>query len=49
MRLLQGQEIEIFTRKVRLIDTDGEITTQTPAMFRVIPGAIAVYMPKLQS
>jgi YegS/Rv2252/BmrU family lipid kinase len=49
MRLLQGQEIEVFTRKVRPIDTDGEITTQTPATFRVIPGAIAVYVPKLRS
>lgn len=45
MRLLQGQEIEIFTRKPRPIDTDGEITTQTPATFRVISGAIAVYAP----
>jgi diacylglycerol kinase (ATP) len=49
MRLLQGREIEIFTRKARSIDTDGEITTQTPATFRVIPGAIAVYVPGLRS
>jgi diacylglycerol kinase (ATP) len=45
MRLVQGREMEIFTRKARAIDTDGEITTQTPASFRVIPGAIGVYVP----
>jgi diacylglycerol kinase (ATP) len=45
MRLIQGQELEIFTRKRRSIDTDGEVTTQTPATFRVIPGAIGVYVP----
>jgi diacylglycerol kinase (ATP) len=48
IRLLQGQEIEVITRKARPIDTDGEITTRTPATFRVIPGAIEVYVPGLR-
>ncbi|WP_026732653.1 lipid kinase [Fischerella sp. PCC 9605] len=46
VRALQGQEIEVYTRKPRPINTDGEITTQTPARFRVIPQALAVFIPR---
>lgn len=42
---LQGEEIEVHTHKPRPINTDGEITTYTPAHFRVIPKAIAVLVP----
>jgi YegS/Rv2252/BmrU family lipid kinase len=45
VRALQGQEIEVHTRKPRPINTDGEITTYTPALFRVIPQAISVLVP----
>lgn len=45
VRALQGQEIEIYTRKPRPINTDGEITTYTPARFRVIPKAVTVVVP----
>ncbi|AFY48807.1 conserved protein of unknown function BmrU [Nostoc sp. PCC 7524] len=45
VRSLHGQEIEIYTRKTRPINTDGEITTYTPAHFRVIPKAVAVFVP----
>jgi diacylglycerol kinase (ATP) len=45
VRALQGQEIEVHTRKPRPINTDGEITTYTPAHFRVIPKAVAVLVP----
>ncbi|KAB8332456.1 lipid kinase [Scytonema tolypothrichoides VB-61278] len=45
VRTLCGQEIEIHTRKPRPINTDGEITTYTPAHFRVIPNALAVFVP----
>ncbi|MBF1988216.1 lipid kinase [Fischerella thermalis] len=45
VRALQAQEIEIYTRKPRPINTDGEITTYTPAYFRVIPKAVAVFVP----
>ncbi len=45
VRTLQGQEIEVYTRKPHDINTDGEITTATPAKFRVIPRALAVLMP----
>ncbi|OKH13476.1 lipid kinase [Fischerella major NIES-592] len=46
VRALQAQEIEIYTRKPRPINTDGEITTYTPAYFRVIPKAVAVFVPR---
>ena len=42
VRDLRGQEFEIYTTKPRPINTDGEITTYTPAKFRVIPKALAV-------
>jgi YegS/Rv2252/BmrU family lipid kinase len=45
VRALQGQEITVYTRKPHSINTDGEITTHTPAVFRVIPQAIAVLAP----
>ncbi|WP_071189296.1 lipid kinase [Trichormus sp. NMC-1] len=47
VRAIQGQEIEVYTRKPRPINTDGEITTHTPAVFRVIPKAIGVLVPPL--
>ena len=46
IRTLQGSEIEITTRKPYPIDTDGEITTVTPARLKVIPEAIAVFAPR---
>ncbi len=45
VRALHAQEIEINTSKRRPINTDGEITTHTPAKFRVIPQALAVIAP----
>lgn len=45
VRALHGQEFEVTTRKPRPINTDGEITTYTPAKYRVIPQAIAVLVP----
>ncbi|MEG4286743.1 lipid kinase [Microcoleus sp. A006_D1] len=45
VRALHAQEIEVYTSKRRRINTDGEITTHTPAKFRVIPQALAVIAP----
>jgi len=42
----QAQEVEILTRKPRAINTDGEITTQTLAHFRVVPKALSVMVPE---
>lgn len=41
-----GEEIEIRTRKEHTINTDGELTTATPAVFRVIPKALDVFVPQ---
>ena len=41
----QGREIEAYTRKPCFIDTDGEITTQTPARFYLVPQAVSVFVP----
>jgi YegS/Rv2252/BmrU family lipid kinase len=47
VRTLQGKEFEISTRKPHPINADGEIVTYTPAKFRLIPKAIAVFVPSL--
>jgi diacylglycerol kinase family enzyme len=47
VRTLQGKEFEIYTRKPHPINADGEIVTYTPAKFRLIPKAIAVFVPAL--
>jgi diacylglycerol kinase family enzyme len=38
--------VEILTSKPRKINTDGEIMTETPAMFSIVPQAIEVFVPK---
>ena len=45
VRTLAGQEIVVRTRRTRSVNTDGEITTQTPVVFKVLPGAIRVFVP----
>jgi YegS/Rv2252/BmrU family lipid kinase len=45
VRTLHGQEFRVYTRKPHPINTDGEITTYTPAHFRVIPEAMPVFVP----
>lgn len=46
VRSLHGKEIEVKTRHAHPINTDGEITTATPAKFRVIPKAVSVLVPE---
>lgn len=48
VRTFEAQEIKVLTRRPRSINTDGEITTKTPAHFRVIPQALSVFVPKPQ-
>ncbi|MGK9169474.1 lipid kinase [Inquilinus limosus] len=43
------REVEIRTRRPRDINTDGEVTTRTPARFRVLPKAVRVYTPAVRS
>lgn len=45
VRTWECKEAEIVTRRPRPVNTDGDITTRTPARFRVRPGAIAVVCP----
>ncbi|WP_036485131.1 lipid kinase [Myxosarcina sp. GI1] len=45
VRTYRGKKIEVYTRHPQTINTDGELTTATPATFRVIPKAIAVFVP----
>lgn len=45
VRSIEGKSIEINTRKSYNINTDGEITTITPAKFKVIPHALRVFVP----
>ncbi|WP_267384061.1 lipid kinase [Cyanobacterium sp. uoEpiScrs1] len=47
VRTIEGETMEIYTRKSYSINTDGEITSQTPAAFRVIPQALGVLVPSL--
>ena len=46
VRTLEGEYIEIYTRKGQDINSDGEIVTTTPATFRVIPQSLGVFVPK---
>ncbi|MBE9177189.1 lipid kinase [Oculatella sp. LEGE 06141] len=45
VRSLRGQEFEVKTDRPYPINTDGELTTQTPAVFRLVPDAIRVLVP----
>jgi YegS/Rv2252/BmrU family lipid kinase len=42
VELLQGKTMTIRTRRRMWIDTDGEVITQTPAVFGVLPNALKV-------
>jgi diacylglycerol kinase family enzyme len=42
---LREEQFEIRTRRSRPVNADGEIVTQTPAVFRVLPKAIDVIVP----
>lgn len=41
-----GREMEIRTDRQLRIDTDGEVTTRTPAKFKVVDRILAVYVPE---
>jgi YegS/Rv2252/BmrU family lipid kinase len=49
VRTMAGEEIDIYTRKAYHINTDGEITTLTPAKFKVIPQALGVMIPQTKT
>lgn len=43
---LSGRSIDIATRRRKPINTDGELTTYTPAHFDVLPAALSVVVPR---
>ena len=45
VRTMSGSGFEIRTRQPMPVNADGEIVTRTPAVFRVLPGAIRVFVP----
>jgi len=45
VQALDCEKIVVHTRRPRSVNTDGEITTRTPAHFRVLPAAIGVFVP----
>jgi YegS/Rv2252/BmrU family lipid kinase len=45
VRTFRGEEFQIVTARPRSVNTDGELTTVTPATFRLVPQALAVFVP----
>lgn len=45
VRLMAGKEIRVETSKTMPVETDGELVTKTPAVFRVKNKALPVYAP----
>jgi YegS/Rv2252/BmrU family lipid kinase len=46
---LRGTEFEIRTARPRQVNADGELITETPAVFRCHPGAITVFAPAAET
>ncbi len=45
VRVFSGKKVELRTHKPKRVNTDGELTTETPATFEVVPNAIEVFAP----
>ncbi len=45
VRTLASESLTVHTSRPRSVNTDGEITTRTPATFRVRPAAMRVFVP----
>jgi diacylglycerol kinase family enzyme len=43
---LAGASFEVVTDRPMRVNTDGEITTRTPARFSVVPAALEVVVPE---
>jgi len=46
---MQGETMEIHTRRPKTVSVDGEEMTKTPAKFRVLRGALKVFAPSEQA
>jgi YegS/Rv2252/BmrU family lipid kinase len=47
VRAFPTQSCAVATRRPMPVNTDGELTTMTPAMFRLLPGCISVFAPRV--
>lgn len=45
VEVLAGTSFEVVTDRPMRVNTDGEITTRTPALFEVVPSALEVVVP----
>jgi YegS/Rv2252/BmrU family lipid kinase len=45
VRVFTTSEVTIRTRRGRSVNTDGELTSATPAVFKLIPAAVRVFAP----
>jgi YegS/Rv2252/BmrU family lipid kinase len=45
VRMLHGQEFEVIPRRAKSVNTDGEITTESPVKFKIRPRAVTVFVP----
>ncbi len=45
VRVFQGTSVEVVTKRAKRVNTDGEITTHTPARFDLVPAALEVFVP----
>ncbi len=49
VRAFETTELKLTTRKPRAVNTDGELTTWTPAHFKVMPKAVRVLAPPIDT
>jgi diacylglycerol kinase (ATP) len=49
VRAFETTELKLSTRKPRAVNTDGELTTWTPAHFKVVPKAVRVLAPPIDT
>jgi YegS/Rv2252/BmrU family lipid kinase len=49
VRTITGREFEVMPvkKKRRKVTADGELAGRTPALFRVVPGALSVFVPEV--
>lgn len=43
---LRARRIEVRTKRPMPVNTDGELTTETPALFEIMPRALEVFVPQ---
>ena len=48
VRTMRCSEVEIRTGRPRKINTDGELTTETPAQFRILRKAVSLFAPAVR-